>query len=28
VNIVACHFDSIQQKSRWTSWWMWLCTVK
>jgi hypothetical protein len=24
---IACHFDSIQQKLWWTSWWMWLCTV-
>jgi hypothetical protein len=27
VYIVTCHFDSIQQKLRRTSWRMWLCTV-
>jgi hypothetical protein len=27
VYIVTCHFDSIQQKLRRTSWRMWLCSV-
>jgi hypothetical protein len=27
VYIVTCHFDSIQQKLRRTSWWMWLRTI-
>jgi hypothetical protein len=27
VYIVACHFNSIQQKLLQTSWWMWLCFI-